>query len=59
MSAWARRNSSSSLDHPRFAAVYPEAAEQMIAARALREGFEASVEAQALGRRTRTRSIVD
>ena len=31
------------VDHPRFAAVYPEAAEQMIAARALREGFEASL----------------
>ena len=31
----------------------------MIAARALREGFEASVEAPPLGRRTRTRKVVD
>ena len=31
------------IDHPPFSAAHPEAAEQMIAARALREGFEASL----------------
>ena len=38
-----------------FAGAFPEAAEQMTTARALREGFEASMEAEALGRRTRRR----
>ena len=38
-----------------FTTVYPEATEQMTMARALREGFEASMEEEVLGRRTRRR----
>ena len=39
-----------------FSEEFPEAAEQMTTACALREGFKASMEAEVLGRRTRRRT---